>query len=383
MHYNRTLYVHKRTVRCPSENNLLNTRRLFSGMLFKQIRHMITRIFLCALFTGSVFTLCAQRHQEEIMVDSQSLANKSIRFVEAETEGGNISVEGVRDGDARIAVYARSRGSEASIRERFADHYTVTINTAKNKLTVTAKRKKLRVRDNEQVSVSFRIYVPVTASSDLRTSGGNIRCRHLSAERQQVMTSGGNIAFDEVKGHVSGKTSGGNISINNCNDTFELFSSGGNIHARESNGNFSLSTSGGNIALEDLAGTIKATTSGGNVTADRVEGSLTTSSSGGNLRLQELSCSLDAATSGGNLHVIMRKTGAYVKLRNQGSGHTLLELPGTSGLNIHATGRSIELPKSPAFTGDISEREVNGTLNGGGVPVTIDGGDSRVVVKVR
>src|SRR5687768_994675 len=174
---------------------------------------MITRIFLSALLTGSVLTLTAQRHQEEIIVDSQSLATKSIRFIEAETQGGNISVEGVSDGDARIAVYAWGRGNEASIRQRFADHYTVTINTDNNKLTVTAKRKKSQVRDNEQVSVSFRLYVPVTSSGDLRTSGGNIHCRNLSAGRQKVMTSGGNIAFDDVKGHVSGKTSGGNISI--------------------------------------------------------------------------------------------------------------------------------------------------------------------------
>jgi DUF4097 and DUF4098 domain-containing protein YvlB len=343
---------------------------------------MITRILLCTLLTGSTATLTAQRHHEEILVDSQSLATADIRSVEADTEGGNISVEGVQDKEARVEVYAWSRGNEASIRERFTNYYTVKINTSNGKLTVSAKRKRSLKRD-EQVSVSFRLYVPVTASSNLNTSGGNIHCRHLTAGRQQVITSGGNIAFDEVQGHVSGKTSGGNISITHCTDTFELFSSGGNVHASQCKGEISLSTSGGNIALDELSGTIKATTSGGNVSANRVNGSLITSSSGGNLQLDELSCSLDASTIGGNLNVLIRKTGEYVKLRNRGIGHTILELPAGSGINLHATGREVKVPSSTNFTGDISEREVKGSANGGGIPVTIDGGDSRVVVTIR
>ena len=355
---------------------------LFSGILFKPFRHMITRILLCALLTGSVVTLSAQRHQEEIRVDSQSLANKSIQAVDVETDGGNISVEGVRDENARLTIYIWGRGNEASIRQRYADLYTVTSNIENGKLTVSAKRKKEHVRDNEQVSVSFRLYVPVSTSGDLRSSGGNIHCLHLTGSRQQVMTSGGNIAFNDVKGHVSGKTSGGNISISDCSDIVELFTSGGNIHASKSKGKLTLSTSGGNVRLETLSGNINATTSGGNVAADRIEGSLTTSSSGGNLHLQELSCSLDAASEGGNLAVEMRKTGEYVKLRNSGSGHTVLTLPNT-GVNIKANGRSVELPKSQAFKGDISEGEANGSLNGGGIPVTINGGDSKVVVKMN
>ena len=307
---------------------------------------MFTRIFLCAFLAGISFTLSAQRNNEEVLVDRQSLASADIRWVEADTEGGNISVEGVPDTDARIEVYARSRGTEESIKQRYSDNYDVKINTKNGKLTVSAKRKKSGKRDPE-VSVSFRLYVPVSASNELHTSGGNIHCRHLSGGRQKVMTSGGN------------------------------------IHARQSKGRMTLFTSGGNISLNELSGAIKAETSGGNVGAENIIGALTTSSSGGNLSLRELSCSLEASTGGGNIDAMFRKMVDYIKLRNRGSGHTQLQLPDGIGMNIQATGNSVKMNNSSAFDGDISEHEVKGSVNGGGIPVTIDGGDSKVVVTIR
>ncbi|MBL7699206.1 MAG: hypothetical protein JNK79_13660 [Chitinophagaceae bacterium] len=343
---------------------------------------MLTRLLIFAFLTTSAITLFAQRNEQEVLINSRSLSTASIRSVEAETQGGNISLEGVADADARVEVYAWGRGSDESIKQRVSDYYTVKIETDNNKLSVSAKRKKSFGR-NDQVSVSFRVYVPVSVSSELNTSGGNISCRHLSGNRQWVQTSGGNIAFDDVKGDATGKTSGGNISISNCSETFDLFTSGGNIHARRSEGKLSLSTSGGNIALEELSGTIKAKTSGGNVTADRVSGSLITSSSGGNLQLGDLSCSLEASTSGGNLNIAIKKIGEHVKLRNSGGGNTHLELPGGTGMDIHATGSSVRVERTVGFTGDIREREIKGSVNGGGIPVDIDGGASRVVVTIR
>ena len=343
---------------------------------------MLTRIFLGACLSAITITACAQHNSEEVLVDSKSLSADQIRYVDAETEGGNISVEGVNNADTRVEVYARSKGNDESIKQLYAEYYDVKINTGNGTLTVLAKRKKRMQRD-PQLSVSFRIYVPVSATNKLNTSGGNIHCRNLSGSSLKIKTSGGNIALEDVKGNVSGKTSGGNINISNCSDTLDLFTSGGNIHAGKSKGRLNLSTSGGNISLEELTGNIEAETSGGNVSADDVSGKLTTSSSGGNLNLRDMSCSLDASTSGGNLDIIMRKTGEYVKLRNRGSGHTQVQLPEGVGMNIEATGRSVKVDHSKGLNGDVREHKVSGSVNGGGIPVSIDGGDSKVVVTFR
>ena len=332
---------------------------------------------LTACLLAGITTSYAQRSDEEIMVESKSLSADQISAVDAETSGGNISVEGVNNPDVRVEVYARAyKGGDA--KQLYAEYYQVEINAQNGKLTLQAKRKKNLRRDPE-LSVSFRIYVPVAASTQLNTSGGNIYCRHLTGSSQKVKTSGGNIALDDVKGKVSAKTSGGNIAVTGCSDALDLYTSGGNIHAKNSNGTLTMNTSGGNITLGDLEGNIEAETSGGNVSGERVNGKLNTRSSGGNLHLHELSCSLDASTSGGNIDIAIKKAGEYVKLRNSGSGHTQLQLPEGIGMNIKANGESVKLDLS-GFKGDLNERSVAGTVNGGGVPVTIDGGDSRVVV---
>ena len=159
--------------------------------------------------------------------------------------------------------------------------------------------------------------------------------------------------------------------------------SGGNIHSLKSQGQLTMFTSGGNISLEQLSGTIKAETSGGNVAAEQLSGTLSTSTSGGNLSLRDLSCALEASTSGGNVDVSIVKMVQFVKLANRGSGHTQIQLPDGVGLDLKATGHSVKVNPADKFKGDISEKEWKGSVNGGGIPVTIDGGDTKVVVNIR
>jgi DUF4097 and DUF4098 domain-containing protein YvlB len=352
---------------------------VFAG-IFANIFHMTGKIIiLCALLAGTVRPTIAQRNDNEVLIEQQSIATAGIQRVEADADAGNISVEGVSAADARVEVYAWSRDDEKKTKERFHEWYDVRIATKNGTLIVSAKRKKQRDGD---VSVSLRLYVPPSASTELSTKGGNIHCAKLTGGKQQVMTKGGNIALNEIKGNVSGNTSGGNISIVNCSETIDVKTSGGNIHCQNSQGQLTLYTSGGNIAMQELNGTIKAQTSGGNVSADHVGGTLNTSTSGGNLSLRDLSCALEASTSGGNADVSILKMVQYVKLANRGSGHTQLRLPHDAAVDLKANGHTVKINPAESFKGDISEKEYNGKVNGGGIPVTIDGGDSRVVVNV-
>jgi hypothetical protein len=353
---------------------------VFANTKGKQ-NQMTSKIFLFTLFAGSTLSAIAQRNSNQVLIERRSLSGSVTQRVEADADAGNISVEGVGNADARVEVYAWSRGDENETRDRFKEFYDVSIVENNGTLTVLAKRK-TRGRDYN-ISVSLKVFVPVSASSSLSTNGGNVNCVKLSGGTQKVMTKGGNISFDEIKGDVSAHTSGGNISIRNCSEIFDVKTTGGNIHCVNSNGQLTLFTSGGNIVMDELTGTIKAETSGGNVSAEEVSGTLHTSTSGGNLSLRDLSCALDASTSGGNADVSMLKIVQYVKLANSGGGHTQVRLPGGVGVDLKATGHTVKVNPSGTFRGDIREREYQGTLNGGGLPVTIDGGDSRVVVNVN
>lgn len=352
----------------------------FCGMQAKS-SYMAPKLILCALLFFHIHSLYAQDHNEGILIESKPLQSAGITSVKAETDNGNISVEGVRDSEARVEVYAWARKSDEKVKQEFADLYELTINTNNNTLTINCKAKK-RDRDG-RLSVSFRVYAPAGSSTELHTSGGNLHIMKLTGRKHRLHTSGGNIAFDEVKGDISGKTSGGNISISHCSESVDVSTSGGNISARESNGNLQLFTSGGNISIDDLSGKTKAETSGGNIAASDISGELSTSSSGGNLSLVRMTCALEASTGGGNMEVEMNKLGTYVKLRNRGSGHTKLQIPEGSGVDLSATGHSVKIDDVRGFSGDIKEREVKGKLGNGGIPVTIDGGDSRVVITLK
>jgi hypothetical protein len=81
-----------------------------------------------------------------------------------------------------------------------------------------------------------------------------------------------------------------------------------------------------------------------------------------------MSCSLEATTSGGNLDCQMTKVGKYLRLHASG-GDIDLEIPAKQGLDLNLTADHIDESILSGFTGDWQKRHVNGSVNGGGVPV--------------
>lgn len=303
----------------------------------------------------------------------------SISSVQSETAGGNIFVTGV-DGACRAELYAvagnskESKISEQEVKDRLEKEYEVKIEMEGNKLIATAKPRHRMMNWKKGLSISFKLYVPQSVSTNLATSGGNIELYHVQGN-QDFSTSGGNLVVADAGGKINGTTSGGNISIDNAKDDINLSTSGGNIQAKECDGKIRLITSGGNILMNGLKGNIKAATSGGNVMGEVIEGELNASTSGGNVVLSSLTCSVDAATSGGDITVSVTKLVRHVRLTNSG-GNVKLNLPHNSSadLNLHAD--KIKTGRLENFSGKIEEEKIEGKLNGGGVMVTVkaDGG---------
>ncbi|MDP4151586.1 MAG: DUF4097 family beta strand repeat-containing protein [Bacteroidota bacterium] len=325
----------------------------------------------------------AQSHQEPFI--QKSLAGQAISQVTAETSGGNITVAGAHDADARLEIYVwvsnqrdRDEGlSKEEIQKRLNEQYDLTVDVADHKLTVIAKAKTHFMNWGRGISISYKIYVPSNVTTRLRTSGGNIAMKDLNGAQQDFRTSGGNLDLARLGGRIKGSTSGGNISIDDAKDDIDLSTSGGNIDARHCKGTIRLSTSGGNLELTGLSGTIHATTSGGNVSGGEVEGELNTHTSGGNVDLQDLSCSLETSTSGGEISVSMRQLGKFLIIGNS-SGDISLSLPGDKGVDLKVYGSRIKTSGMGNFKGETDEKRLEGSMNGGGIPVKIDGGSGRV-----
>ncbi len=336
--------------------------------------------YLSTLLLGSICLAATAQDASREPYMVKSLTSEGIQNVNVETTGGNISVAGA-DANPRIEVYIwASNGrdknlSKDEIKKRLEEDYDLNVSTSNHKLTAIAKPKhNIHDWNNHGLSISFKVYVPQNVSTDLRTSGGNISLSTLTGT-QDFTTSGGNLNIEHLKGHVKGRTSGGNINLSDLQDDIDLSTSGGNIKADNTNGTIRLTTSGGSLVLKSLKGNIKASTSGGNVTADGITGDLSAHTSGGNVHMDDLACSLETSTSGGNIDVSFKSLGKYVKISNSG-GHIDLEIPNGQGMDLKLTADRVNATALSGFKGDIKKDRIEGSLNGGGIPVNVSGGSS-------
>ena len=311
---------------------------------------------------------------------------ESFSSTDVQTTGGNISVTGITTGDAKVEVYITSNNgknnlSKDEIQKRLDEMYNLDVSVSGNKLVAIAKSKE-RIRDwKKALNISFKLFVPKTTANDLSTSGGNISLSNLSGN-QDFSTSGGNLDIDNVSGKIRGRTSGGNIDLANSKDDIEIETSGGNIEAANCEGTLRLNTSGGNLHFRDLKGNIRGTTSGGNVDGKNISGELFAETSGGNVHLEELLCSVEASTSGGKIYVDVKQFGKYITLNNSG-GNVELSLPGGKGIDLNLEGDKVKTGRLENFTGKIEDDEIEGKLNGGGIPVKVRAGSGHISLALK
>ena len=190
--------------------------------------------------------------------------------------------------------------------------------------------------------VRFDVQVPRDYPVDLRTSGGHLAMRDLSAG-VRAHTSGGGIVVDDVAGTISAHTSGGRIEADRLNGPANLSSSGGSIEVTDSAGDLYVRTSGGSIRIQDEDGRVDAHTSGGGIRAElRSNRGISLDTSGGSITLvlpQNTRGSVDAGTSGGHVtsDLPVSTTGIIAGNHLQGAiggGGPLISLH-TSGGSIH------------------------------------------------
>ncbi|MEP6583433.1 MAG: hypothetical protein ABJA90_04180 [Ginsengibacter sp.] len=339
------------------------------------------KYFLLSAMAFIVLATNAQNKSDKVYL-SKSFSGESINNVVSETSGGNITVTAVDASESHVEVFINQNNnwkkelSDDEIKSRIDNDYNLNVSVNGNKLTATVKPKHKITDWKKSLSFSFKIYIPKTADINLETSGGNIELAGLTGGKD-FTTSGGNLILSNLEGKTKGTTSGGNISLKDSKDDLDLTTSGGNIEAENSSGSISINTSGGSIRLSNLKGTIKAGTSGGNVKGNNIEGDLTAGTSGGNVSLQSLNCSLTASTSGGNIDVSMTGVGKFVKIHNS-AGKVNLQIPRNAAVDLKLSAMKVSTSNMENFKGNLSKDEVDGTLNGGGIPVTVNASSGNI-----
>jgi hypothetical protein len=332
-----------------------------------------------ALFIVACQSAAAFAQDEKTPFLTKLLAGDAINNVTVSTSAGGIFVSGSSGETPRIEVYVQGNNgqdlSKEEIQKRLDEDYDMTITVNSHELSAIVKHK--HEMDNwdgrHGLNISFKIFVPEAVSTDLHTSGGGIELNNLKGD-EKFTTSGGGLELDHLTGTVHGKTSGGGIQVSNCGNDIDLHTSGGGIDAKNCTGTIKLVTSGGGIELDGLNGNITAHTSGGSVDGNHIEGELVTSTSGGGIELRDMNCSLEASSSAGDLNAQMTGVGKYLKLHTS-SGSIDLKLPANKGFDLNLSAEQISDNIASGFNGTWNKRSVNGSVNGGGIPVEAHAND--------
>lgn len=340
------------------------------------------RLYLAIFALLVATTTYAQRNNDKPYF-TKDFSENYLEAVKVQTSGGSISVEGDSKSGVTVEMYVRGNDwkggdlSDDEIEDRLKQ-YDITIRR-EGKIIVAIAEPKDRNGMNwkKGLSIAFKVNTPRNFGTDLRTSGGSIRLASLNGE-QNFTTSGGSIDVDDLKGNIKGRTSGGSIEATNCSDNVDLITSGGSIKAKSMVGNIRLITSGGSINLADLNGKIKATTSGGGVRADGIQGDLETKTSGGSIRMKNLAASVKASTSAGSIEADFDRLGDYVSLSTS-AGSVRVNMPLNKGLDLDLRGNRVSIDLKN-FDGRMDKDRVQGSLNGGGIPIKLTASSGSVYV---
>lgn len=142
-------------------------------------------------------------------------------------------------------------------------------------------------------------------------------------------------------------------------------SSAGQIAASQLDGTFDFTTSAGEINLDSLSGNLHARTSMGKISTDQVTGHININTSQGALNMNHTSGTITANTSAGSIRAGIDKLDGNVDLSTS-MGTIDVEVPENLGCQVHLNGTSVSVNNGVRISGNVSDKNVDGALNGGG-----------------
>lgn len=310
------------------------------------------RLIILSAFIASYLAAIAQ--QQDFVLESKTFHSSEIKKLISSSPGGYIHVEGTTDGTAVVEVILNPNGNllrknKGDLKELFEKEYNLDLSVKNTVLTAHAEQKKRFSNSNNSLSVSFRIKVPNSTDTELKTAGGSIKLANLEGN-QLFQTSGGSLQLSNLSGQINGKTAGGSIKIN------------------DGKGHIILSTSGGSIQLQNISGQAEVKTSGGSIKAKQIQGVLIAKTSGGSINLEDCEGALEAHTSGGSINASMKKLTDDLKLSTS-AGSINLKLP-DAGYNLYLKGSRVNVSNKDRITGNITKKSIKGTFKEGGYAIS-------------
>lgn len=262
------------------------------------------------------------------------------------TVAGNIDVKPSSSANkVKVELYL-DRGFAFWSNSQNLGNFRITMLQRGNEIVASVERKTRETGFfSDNMSFSFRVYVPEKMSTHLKTLGGNIALQKVQG-KQSVKTGGGSIFIADISGRLEAYTAGGNIEINNSRGTIYAQTEGGKIHLDENSGEIRLKSNGGRIVSERTSGTMLAQVGGGDIWADFVQ----------------VGKGIDLETSAGNIH---------------------LEVPNYMGYELSLRGTKVEFSDPQKVHGEKEPGLIEGIYKDGGPPIDLSTNAGTVTLKIK
>jgi len=256
------------------------------------------------------------------------------------------------------AVKSTKASSEKIAQERFD---LVKIDVSKQGDTLTIKtdypRENIFNRKIKDFSVDFWLVIPSQAEADVHSVSGDVMAEKIGGELHAETVSG-DVEVMDVSSFARAKSVSGDVTVTNASDGVNCNSVSGDIEVRNVNGNADLKTVSGEIILQDIKnGDIEAETVSGEVELIDVKGAM----------------EVKAESLSGKVEYIgdINSEGRYYMKSH--SGGIYLRIPGDSKFRLRSKtfSGSINSDFDITVSGKISNKELNGRVNGGGADIEL------------
>ena len=213
------------------------------------------------------------------------------------------------------------------------------------------------------ISISYEIVVPEATVLHSHTGSGNQEIRGIQGPAE-VEAGSGSLKISELGGAVRAETGSGSIALDRVKGNVRAHAGSGSIQGRGVAGGFEASTGSGHIDLEQTA-----------------SGAVRVNTGSGGMELRGIRGSLDAQAGSGAIQAEGDPTGAWSV--HTGSGGVHLQLASNAAFDLDARSRSgsVELNRPDAMQSNVSRKEIQAKIHGGGVPVNVETGSGSIEIQ--
>ena len=324
-----------------------------------------TRNRMITMLVALIFSVGIAYGEKNVPTITKTFKMSQAGTLNSSSSGGGITVSAHDKAEVIVQAFVRKRGvvlspNDNDVKE-VLEAYDLVIEKNGNEITATAKRK-MRGNFWNNTGIYFNIIVPHEMSCNVSSSGGGLK-------------------ISGVAGTHNFSSSGGSVKLENTGGTTSAKSSGGSVNAYKHKGDIKLSSSGGGVKLDKAKGSVYAHSSGGSVKLNNINGDVEASSSGGGVYVTGEAAYVKARSSGGPVKVNIANLSKEMDLSSSGGGVEAIIHDGDKlgmDLDLSSSRVSIDLHN---FSGKSEKNRINGTMNGGGIPVYMRASGGNVTVE--